>query len=199
MGEFMERFDVIKPKAISAGPRDLINFIQLRAALPSDDLALADLLTRTFLSTYEKKLPFLATTEERKYELRNVGERRKNGYVCVAELGYRIIGTFALIHPESSANEAWRVNGATLRCVAIDPDFHGLELSTLLLQEADRIAQLWNAESIYLHVHKGAARVASLYGRHGYLRDSSGDKISHECELEGFFKPLNYRTESSAS
>ncbi len=171
-------------------PRDLINFIQLRAALPSDDLAIADLLMHTFLSTYKEKLPTVQTSEERKEELRNVRGRRKNGYVCVAELGYKIIGTFALIHPESPSSEAWRPNGATLRCVAIDPHFHGLALSELLLEEADRISKLWAASGIYLHVQDGAEKVAALYEKHGYVRDPSGDKIALGNKLLGYMKAL---------
>jgi len=172
--------------------RDIVNFISLRQAGPNDDLSIAELLTRTFISTYEKKLPELGTNEDRKRELNNVAGRRKNGLVGVAELGYRIIGTFALLHPESDCNEAWRPNGCTLRCVAIDPDFHGLDLSSLLLQEADRIARFWQAEGIYLHVHRGAHKVANLYENFGYTRDSTGDKVSHGYYLDGFFKPLNH-------
>lgn len=194
----MERINLATPSIDLAGRRDLINFIQLRPALPCDDLAVADLLTNTFISTYEKKLPLLTTTEERKSELRNVASRRKSGYVCIAELGYRIIGTFSLIHPESPANEAWRANGTTLRCVAIDPEFHGLSLSFLLLKEAERISSLWTADSIYLHVHKGADKVASLYQKFGYLRDVSGDKSSYGCELEGYFKPYKQMDEYGA-
>jgi len=171
-------------------PRDLVNFIRLRPAMPGDDLSVAELLVHTFLSTYERKLPFLTTCDDRKKELRDVSSRRKQGYVCVVELGYRIIGTFSLIHPESPKSEAWRPNGATLRCVAIDPEFHGLALSELLLDEADRVASAWNSEAIHLHVQKGAAKVASLYLRHGYLRDTEGDKISFGNDLEAYYKPL---------
>ena len=171
-------------------PRDLFNFIQLRQALPSDDLAIGELLIHTFESTYSKKLPNIATTDERRRELRNVGPRRKEGYVCVAELGYKIIGSFALIHPESTANEAWGPSGAMLRCVAIDPAFHGLQLSELLLMEADRVALAWDCQAIYLHVQNGADKVAQLYQRHGYRRDRMGDKVSHGNSIEGYSKDL---------
>jgi GNAT superfamily N-acetyltransferase len=170
--------------------RDLWNFIRLRQASVADDLALADLLTKTFLTTYERKLPTVATPKSRKIELENVADRRKNGYVCVAELGYRIIGTFSLIHPESNLSEAWRPNGATLRCVAVDPDFHGLDLSTLLLNEAEKIAAFWRANSIFLHVQNEALKVAALYERHGYLRDPLGDKTSHGTTIIGYYKEL---------
>ncbi len=178
--------------------RDLANFIGFRPALPSDDLAIAELLVRTFLSTYEQKLPSIITTDDRKNELRNVGARRKQGHVCVAELGYRIIGTFSLIHPESPNSDAWRSNGANLRCLAIDPEFHGLALSELLLKESERIAKAWHSEAVYLHVQKGAAKVAMLYERNGYLRDEAGDKFSFGSELEGHFKPLLYNQNYSS-
>ena len=171
--------------------RDLANFIKMRPAIPGDDLQVADLVLRTFVSTYEKKLPDVRTTEGRKDELRDVATRRRNGFVGVAELGYQIIGTFALIHPESTMSEAWHSNGATLRCVAIDPDFHGLALSELLLNEADRVAKLWRADAIFLHVQKGAEKVAAIYTKHGYRRDPIGDKISFDCELEGYRKSIH--------
>lgn len=171
--------------------RDLANFIQLRPAFPSDDLSVAELLLHTFISTYAQKLPTITTSDERKKELRDVGSRRKQGYVCIAELGYRTIGTFSLIHPESPLSEAWRPNGATLRCLAIDPEFHGLALSELLLDEADRVAGAWNAGAVFLHVQNGADRVATLYQRHGYVRDPLGDKISHGSSLEGYCKNLS--------
>jgi GNAT superfamily N-acetyltransferase len=179
---------LVSPRA--SEPRDLANFIRIRPALPSDDLGLAELLIHTFSSTYERKLPSVITTKERKQELRDVSSRRKHGYVGVAELGYRIIGTFSLIHPESPRSEAWNPNGATLRCVAIDPEFHGLRLSELLLQGADRVASAWNSAGLYLHVQKGADKVAKLYLRHGYQRDPNGDKLSFGCELEGYLKCL---------
>jgi len=176
----------------SSGHRDIINFISLRQATPADDIAVAELLTHTFISTYREKLPAVLTSEERKRELRDVGSRRRQGHVCVAELGYRTIGSFSLIHPESEASEAWGPHGATLRCVAIDPEFHGLALSELLLNESDRIAKAWGARAIYLHVQKGASKVAILYQRHGYVRDAAGDKISFGAEIEGFRKDLPF-------
>lgn len=171
-------------------PRDVSHFIRLRAATPSDDLVLADLLLRTFISTYERKLPSVATSDERKAELKNVSARRRQGFVCVAELGYQVIGTFALIHPESLTSEAWQPGGATLRCLAIDPDFHGLDLSEVLILEAERIAKFWRANGIFLHVQAGADRVAALYERHGFVRDETGDKISCGNKLSGFRKEL---------
>ncbi len=170
--------------------RDIANFIQIRRALPGDDLAIAELLTKTFLTTYEKKLPTVQTTAERRQELQNVATRRKNGHVAVAELGFRIIGTFALIHPESEESESWVINGSTLRCVAIDPEFHGLDLSKLLLEEAERIARLWDSDCICLHVQAEANRVASLYERSGYLRDPKGDKVSFGNPIFGYVKFL---------
>lgn len=171
--------------------RDLSNFIKIRSANPGDDPSVAELLVHTFVSTYQEKLPGVVTTDERVRELRNVAGRRKQGYVGVAELGYRIIGTFALIHQNSPDSEAWEKGGATLRCVAVDPEFHGLELSTLLLSHADSVAKLWGSTGIYLHVQNGADRVAKLYEDFGYARDPSGDKTSFACELLGYAKTFS--------
>lgn len=176
--------------AESPGVRDIVNFIHLRQATPADDLAVAELLLHTFLSTYQAKLPSVHTPEERKRELRDVGSRRREGYVGVAELGYQIIGTFSLIHPESPASEVWAEPGATLRCVAIDPEFHGLALSELLLDEADRVARAWGTRRTYLHVQEGATKVALLYQRHGYQRDPAGDKFSFGSKLEAYRKEI---------
>lgn len=173
------------------GVRDIVNFIHLRQASPADDLAVAELLLHTFLSTYQAKLPSVQTSEERKRELRDVGSRRRQGFVGVAELGYQIIGTFSLIHPESPSSEAWAEPGATLRCVAIDPEFHGLALSELLLSEADRVAKAWGARKMYLHVQEGANKVALIYQRHGYVRDLAGDKCSFGSKLEAYRKDLS--------
>jgi GNAT superfamily N-acetyltransferase len=170
--------------------RDIVNFIHVRKALPGDDLAVAELLTKTFISTYEKKLPTVATSDSRRLELQNVALRRRNGHVAVAELGFRIIGTFALIHPDAEESESWLPAGATLRCVAIDPDFHGLDLSLLLLKEAERVAKFWHSECICLHVQAEADRVASLYERNGYRRDPRGDKESHGNKICGYVKFL---------
>ena len=167
-------------------PRDVANFMQLRIAGPGDDPAISDLLTRTFLETYARKLPEVETTEERKLELRDVASKRRAGMVCVLEFGHRVVGTFSLIHPESPDTDSWIENYATLRCVAIDPEFHGLQFSQILLDESVRLACSWALSGLCLHVQKGAHKVASLYEKFGYVRDARGDKISNGQEIEGY-------------
>jgi hypothetical protein len=155
--------------------RDLANFIELRAATPGDDLRVGELLIETFVSTNKKKLPHLETSDLRIQELRNVRTRRRNGVVYVLELGFQIVGTFSLIHPDSELNEAWIENSANLRCVAIDPRFHGCKLSQIILNQADLIAKEWKVDRTCLHVQDGAIGVSKLYEAHGYRRDQKGD------------------------
>ncbi len=167
-------------------PRDVANFMHLRIAGPGDDPAISDLLMRTFLETYAKKLPDVETTEERKLELRDVATKRRSGIVCVMEFGHKVVGTFSLIHPESPESDAWIENYATLRCVAIDPEFHGLQFSHMMLEESVRLSCSWALSGICLHVQKGADKVAALYERFGYERDARGDMISTGQEIEGY-------------
>lgn len=166
--------------------RDISNFLRLRTATPGDDPSIGAFLLHTFLKTYQEKMPLFVTTEERKRDLLNVSAKRKVGTVCVLELGYRIVGTFSLIHPESDACEAWLENSANLRCVAIDPDFQGLGFSEILLTEAHRIARLWEVMHVCLHVQNGADAVARLYQKSGYIRDSRGDGEANGQNLEGY-------------
>jgi len=171
--------------------RDILDFISIRAASGIDDDEIGDLLARTFSLTHAEKLPHAMPSPDRVAELRDVKRRRENGRVVVLELGYRIIGTFALIHPESKISDSWLANGATLRCVAVDPEFHGLGFSTALLAESEELAKSWGVDYICLHVQQGAHGVAKLYQGRGYIREPRGDLRSHGHVIEGYYLPLD--------
>jgi GNAT superfamily N-acetyltransferase len=166
--------------------RDISNFLKLRSARPGDDLAIGELLVKSFLETYAEKLPGVVANEERISELQNVASRREAGIVRVLEFGYRLIGTYALIHPENENNEAWTDSTATLRCLAMDREFHSLGLSELLMSDAIKIAKGWGARGICLHVQDGAHGVARLYEKIGFTRDPSGDKVSTGHLVKGY-------------
>jgi GNAT superfamily N-acetyltransferase len=170
--------------------RDLSNFISLRTAHPGDDLAVGDLLARSFRETYLKKLPGLVTPEEREIELRDVNIRRRNGIVRIMELGFQIIGTYSLIQAGGALDDSWTANTCTLRCLAIHPRFHSLRLSDQLLNDAIGIAKQWHADSICLHVQGGAFGVAKLYEHVGFERQLEGDKVIHGNPIEGYL--LNF-------
>jgi GNAT superfamily N-acetyltransferase len=170
--------------------RDLANFVRVRTAHPGDDPAVGDLLVRTFRDTYNKKMPSLITPEERNDELRDVESRRRAGVVRVIEVGYRIIGTCSLIHPNSELSESWTGLTCTLRCLAIDPEFHSLKLSETLLWDAVDVARTWRARMICLHVLQGADGVARLYENFGFRRSPLGDKIYHGSAIDGYLYKL---------
>lgn len=171
--------------------RDIFDFINIRQASGLDDDDIGDLLVKSFTETYAEKLPHIATPQSRISELRNVKNRRENGEVCVLELGYRIIGTFSLIGPDSNQSESWIQKAGNLRCLAIDPEFHGLGFSEVLLNESERIARSWSLSFICLHVQKGADGVAKLYKKRGYIRGPHGDFESHGLPVEGYLLPLS--------
>ena len=180
---------------LKTSPRDIYRYIRLRAAEKSDDLKVGLLLVKTFLQTHSLKLPHAIPNEKRIAELQSVEQRRNGGEIYVLELAEEtIIGTFGLIHPESSINQSWLSNSANLRCVAIDPRFQGIGLSDLLLKMAVDRAKKWRASYIALHVHKGATGVANLYKKYGFQRDTKGDCI---CEngyhLEGYRLGLHFQ------
>lgn len=170
--------------------RDVCNFLRLRTAHPGDDPAIAELLVRSFHETYLRKLPDLETPPGREGELRDVHSRRQNGVVRVMELGFQIIGTYSLILPESTLDDSWTPLTATLRCLALDPDFHSLKLSEVLLRDAVAIAERWRVRNVCLHVQCGAEGVARLYRRFGFQRAEAGDKICYGNAVEGYLLTL---------
>lgn len=170
--------------------RDISNFTAIRTAHAGDDHQIGELLVRAFRDTYAYKMPDLVTTSEREAELRDVRARRANGLVRVMEIGFRVIGTYSLLSPESPSNEAWTPRTSTLRCLAVDPEFHALRLSEILLMDAQARAQEWACASMCLHVQDGAHGVAKLYERFGFLRDVTGDKICQGNRILGYLKPL---------
>ena len=176
-------------QASITSPRDITHFLTKRVSHPGDDLVVGDLLIRAFVPTYQEKLS-LETCESRRSELRDIESRRRCGVVYVLELGYRIIGTFALISPNTEQSQAWLDGAGTLRCVAIDPDFRGYGFSSELLKISDEVASAWKLPAICLHVQEGADSVARLYRQHGYVRDPRGDSVSHGQAILGYSKAI---------
>lgn len=187
----VERTESVQPQ--SERPhrsRDILDFISLKTASGEDQEAIGELLVRTFMQTYARKLPHVCTPEERIKELRNVALRQHDGDVLILELGYRIIGTAALIRPGASSSESWLENSSNLRCVAIDPEFQGLGFAEVLLGEAEALARRWNSSNVCLHVQSGAEGVARMYLRWGFTRAPVGDIICHGHRVDGYVLDL---------
>ncbi len=173
--------------------RDISHFLLMRVARQDDDKQVGELLLRAFEQTYRYKLPEVFTNRQRKIELMDVESRREEGVVYVLELGYRIIGTFALMPPSCGTSQSWVANSANLRCVALDPDFHGYGFSEMMLEEAERIARNWKCEAIVLHVQDGAEGVARLYQKKGFIRDPEGDMMSYDNQILGYRLSLDQK------
>lgn len=176
--------------------RDITNFINARVAKPSDDFTLGQFLVNSFKVKQSIKTPTHTDTDERILDLMNVKQRRENGVVIIYELGYKILGTFSLFYQTSSLNDSWLPNSTLLRCFAIDPDFHGLDLALYLLNDADRISYQMSATHCCLHVYKIATSVAKLYEKHGYQRSLQGDHISSGTEVLGYTKQISGEVQS---
>jgi predicted N-acetyltransferase YhbS len=147
----------------------------IREAGPADDAAVGELLVEAFLTQYAKKLPEVVYTEERKRGLRDTAGKRAVAKVLVAELDGRVVGTVALWPPGAPGSEAWLLQAADLRHLAVAADLHGQGLSTPLLDAIEGVAREWGVPAICLHVRRGVEGVARMYQRRGYVREPSGD------------------------
>jgi hypothetical protein len=179
-------------KMKSDNNRDFLNFVNLRQSTPKDDAALGDFLLEVFESKQKEINPLHQDNRERVLDLLNVKSRRENGAVMVFEMGYQIVATFSLIHQDSSINEAWLPKSTLLRCVAVKKDFRQLDLSKVLLKEADRISFQFGAQNCCLHVNTNAPNVAKVYEKHGYQRDDRGDHIACGALVLGYCKSTQH-------
>lgn len=170
--------------------RDLLEFVTLRESHPGEDLEIGGLLLLSFTTTNLRKTPTTGTSDARVIELLSVHKRRNCGFVRVLELGRRIIGTYSLMRPHSEENLSWRKDTAYLRCLAIDPEFHGSGLSNKLLREAVNLAQAMDVNGITLDVFAEAHGVGRLYEKFGFVRDPDGDSSKQGNNLLGYYLKL---------
>jgi GNAT superfamily N-acetyltransferase len=171
--------------------RDISNFLKIREATKQDDLVVGEFLINAFDTTYGKKMPSAALSQDRKTDLMDIASRREGGGVWILELGNQMVGTFSLLHPRSNLADSWISDSAVLRCVAIAPEFHGYGLSERILLESEQIARLWGMRALCLHVVAGSKGVARVYEQFGFLRDARGDGQFFDVPLWGFLLPLN--------
>lgn len=170
--------------------RDLLEFITLRESHPGEDLEIGGLLLLSFTTTNLRKTPTTETRDARVIELLSVHKRRKCGFVRVLELGRRVIGTYSLMRPHTEENLSWRKDTAYLRCLAIDPEFHGSGLSGKLLRDAVDLAQGMGVAGITLDVFAEAHGVGRLYEKFGFVRDPEGDSSKQGNHLLGYYLKL---------
>jgi predicted N-acetyltransferase YhbS len=156
--------------ALNVAKTDVKHFVHMRLSHEGDDEAIRELLVLSFLD--EKRATTLGGFS---LELLEVVERRKTGDVIILEHNGRLIGTISVISAQSPQSQSWMPNAAYLRFHAIDPEFHGLGLSELLLAECEERARRMKASAICLHIQKGAEGLARFYQSFGYERAPQGD------------------------
>lgn len=165
--------------------------LKIRPATAADDQAVGELLVQAFVTTYQRKMPDVVVTDERKAILRDVASKREVAKVLVAELGGQIVGTVALYPPGAADSESWLPNTADLRHLAVDPAFHGKGVAAALLDEIEKVAlNEWKNEAICLHVRKGAHGLEKMYQKRGYQREPQGDMQKPSVILQGFIRKL---------
>jgi predicted N-acetyltransferase YhbS len=161
--------------------------VTIREARPSDDGAIGELLVHAFVEQYARKLPEVVVTERRKRELRDVAAKRAVAQVWVAERDGVVMGTVALWPPGASGSEAWVPGACDLRHLAVSAAVRGQGVAAALLDVAESFARKTRAQTVGLHVRRGALGVRRLYEARGYRRDPSGDlDLLPEVFLEAF-------------
>ncbi|NMO20231.1 GNAT family N-acetyltransferase [Pyxidicoccus fallax] len=166
--------------------QDVAGRAVIREARPEDDAIVGELLVEAFLTQYAKKLPEVVYTEQRKRELRDVASRREVATVLVAEVDGVVAGTVALYPPGAPGSEAWLPDAADLRGLATAVRYHGSGLGRPLLDAAEALARRWGMAAVCLHVRRGAAGVAGMYMKRGYVREPSGDMDLPSVYLEAY-------------
>ncbi|MDD9950032.1 MAG: GNAT family N-acetyltransferase [Zetaproteobacteria bacterium] len=160
--------------------RDLLNFVDLVPAQPSDDVALAQFLVQTFEQVANSCLPGgYCMPRARKIELSATGLRRAQGFVKILKCGHEILGTYSLL-PVPHYTEAWKEELLYLTCFALDPRLHRTQMSDVLWQ--DIYAQVLGQECtcLGLHVDAHIHRLIAYYEKKGFERHQEGD-----CESSG--------------
>ncbi len=165
---------------------ELLKRVVIREARPEDDEAIGELLVEAFVTQYAQKLPEVVYTEERKRSLRDTASKRVVAKVLVAEWEGRVVGTVALWPPGAPGSEAWVEGAADLRHLATAVELHGQGLSVPLMEAAERLAREWGVPAICLHVRRGAAGVARMYQRRGFVREASADLDTPSVYLEAY-------------
>ena len=148
---------------------DIQNFLTIRHVMPVDDKSIAALLLKSFLETNSKKMSHVKYNEKWIFELFDVRARREAGVEVVIEMGREIFATCARIPPGCLEGTEWTLNTAYLRALAVDPEYHGLGLSRLMLLESIHLARSWNADHVALPIQSGAEGVARVYKDFGFL------------------------------
>lgn len=180
----MEVLKIYRQKMTNA--RDIVHFVQTREANERDDGPLGGFLLRVFGQATYKNKPELPLLPGRIQELLSVSERRQHGSVRILELGDKIVGTYALIRPDTQATGAWSPSAAYFCSFAIDSSVQGLGLAALLLMEAHALALSWEMRSIQLKVVSTANGLHRLYEKAGFNPDPVGDCHEFGFDLKGY-------------
>lgn len=173
--------------------RQDMSAVVLRQAEPGDDVAIGELLVEAFVSTYERKMPEVTVTAQRKADLRDVAAKRALGAeIWVAEREGRVVGTVTVWRPGAARSEAWVKGAADLRQLAVSGAVRGSGVSTLLMDHAESWVRAQGYPGVCLHVRRGAGGVRSVYEKRGYQRRPEGDlDLLPDVFLEAFYLPLD--------
>lgn len=166
--------------------------LKIREARPEEEPFLAELLVRAFRDTYAVKMPEVVMNERREVELRDMASKRSKGKTLVAVTSDAIVGTVFLSRQRAPGSLAWLNSATEMKHLAVVPEWRGKGVSELLVQAVEDLSREWGADSICLHVRRGAIGVQKFYLRQGFQREPAGDfDRLPEVFLEALWKKLS--------
>ncbi|MDD9951203.1 MAG: GNAT family N-acetyltransferase [Zetaproteobacteria bacterium] len=178
-------------RAQAPAKRDLLHYVHLEEANKEDDVALIYFLIHTFEEVTNARIAKgYEMVPQRRAELALTRERRQQGLVKVLKLDTRIIGTYCLLGADHFA-DAWEPSLLYFNSFAIHQDFHGTQLSQLLLADAHVEALKSEANGIGMTVFSELTGLMRFYEKWDFVTDPDGDTTSETGHLLGYRKSLS--------
>lgn len=147
--------------------RSALAAVQIRRLAPDDCLReLTEMLHRAYRPLAEAGLRYLATHQAPEVTAQRVAK----GECYVAVAGRRLVGTIVLTPPGCCGGCAYceRPGVACFHQFAVDPEWQGRGVGSLLLEMVERRARELGAAEIALDTSEAATHLIACYERRGY-------------------------------
>ena len=141
--------------------------VVIRPIREDDDLVeLTEMLHRAYAPLAERGMRYLATHQS----VEITGERVREGETYFAEFDGRVVGTITLTIRQYPEDGTWqnRSEVATFHQFAVDPDFQGSGIGTMLLKFVEDRSKQLGARELSLDTSEQADDLIALYEHKGF-------------------------------
>lgn len=106
-----------------------------------------------------------------KTNLSNVSEVANQAKLIVAEQNHKLVGSVFYCRPGTSSSRLFRPEWASLRMLAVLPNYRGQKIGRYLSEECIQRAKLDRAEVVGLHTSELMISARKLYDKLGFQQD----------------------------